>query len=77
MPGLAGQLAGKFIQFSGMVDIVVEHIFQQRHGLGIRHTALGMEMLVMVVVVVMVMVVAIAVLVGVSMGMLVVMMSHE
>ena len=75
---LSGQTVGKIAQLLGVVDIVVKHVLQNGHGLGIGCAAFGVKMLVMVIMMIVVMmVVAMSVLVGVSMGMLVVMMAHE
>ena len=76
MGSLTGQLGGEIAQFRSVVNIVLEHILQDCHGLGIGRAAFGVEMLV-VVIVMMIMIVAVVVLVGVSMGMLVVVVAHE
>jgi len=76
MGSLAGQLGGEIAQFRSVVNIVLEHILQHCHSLGIGCAAFGVEMLVMVIVM-MIMIVAVVVLVGVSMGMLVVVVAHE
>ena len=91
MLGLAGQLLGQIIELGSMVDIVVQHILQQRHGLGADRAALSMHMVVVVVMGMIMAVVGMAVLMvmgmgvrhtvvgmlmGVSMNMLVVKVSH-
>ena len=78
MGSLAGQLGGEIAQFRGVVNIVLEHILQDCHSLGIGCAAFGVEMLVVVIVMmIMIVAVAVVVLVGVSMGMLVVVVAHE
>ena len=49
MLGLAGQLLGQIVELGSMVDIVVQHILQQRHGLGADRAALSVHMVVVMV----------------------------
>ena len=74
---LTGEMGGKIAQFLGVVDVVIKHVLQNSHGLGIGCAAFGVKMLVVMIMMMVMVIVAVSVLVGVSMGMLVVVMAHE
>ena len=52
MAGLAGELVRQVAELRGVVDVVVQHVPQHRHGLLVHRAVLGLQGLVAVEVVV-------------------------
>ena len=50
MAGLAGELVRQVAELRGVVDVVVQHVPQHRHGLLVHRAVLGLQGLVAVAV---------------------------